>query len=398
MGAVILFDDRGGRLAPLTDLRATFELRTGAHTTAERLARVVGEPVAYAVPNELAALVDARSGVAVNELPAGDALLLVNGRWTAIHTDLPTQVNSAIVAADGSVAAALLDRDGARRFIESGCELPGGVAATANENIDLITRPWHVIEHARANIVGDLEACESDALDAGAPGIDIVGDRPVRVGHNVQIGPRVVFDTTGGAVVIDTGARIEPFAVIQGPCYVGPDSVVLRQANVRANTVIGPVCKIGGEVSGSIFQGQTNKTHYGFVGDSFVGEWVNLGAGTTTSNLKNTYGEVSMKLRCDEPAEPTGMPFLGAVVGDHVKTGIGARLCTGTCIHTGAMVALSAIAPQCVGRFAFCTDAGTGAYRMDKFVEVARRVMARRGQEVSEALAQRLAELAEAKA
>jgi bifunctional N-acetylglucosamine-1-phosphate-uridyltransferase/glucosamine-1-phosphate-acetyltransferase GlmU-like protein len=154
---------------------------------------------------------------------------------------------------------------------------------------------------------------------------------------------------------------------------------VLERATIRPNTVIGPYCKVAGEVSGVIFQGFSNKAHDGFLGDSWLGEWVNLGAGTTNSNLLNTYGEVIALGSPGGSYERTGEQFLGAIIGDHVKTAICTRIMTGAVIHTGAMLAQTAAVTGCVGPFAWCTDEGVKQYRPAKFIEVAKAAMARRG-------------------
>ncbi len=394
MPSLVVFDDAYDRLSPLTDLRASFELRTGAVTTLERIERSVGRPVsAVVVPRCLVELTRARLSAEVNKLPDDDAMLLVNGRWSVMHAAPPDRVNTAVLDAHGAVAAALLDLAKAAEFVAEPMRLPDGVDAVTDEQADLLRQPWHVIQHAKANLPGDIEAFEGKPLQADDPTVVIAGDHPVLVGQGAQIGPHVVFDTAGGAVAIDSGARIEPMTTLQGPCYIGPDSVVIRHGDIRANTVVGPVCKVGGEVSGTVIQGFSNKAHLGFVGDSYLGEWVNLGAGTTTSNLKNTYGEVAMQTDPAGDPEPTGMPFLGAILGDHVKTAIGTRLNTGACVHSGAMVAVSNFPPKCIGRFAFLTDAGEQKYDLGRFVEVADRMMHRRGQQVTEALRTRLAEL-----
>lgn len=394
MPSLVVFDDAYDRLSPLTDLRASFELRTGALTTLERIERDIGRPAeAVVVPRSLVELTRARLSVMVNKLPDDDTMLLVNGRWSVMHAAPPHEVNTAILDVNGSVAAALLDLGKAAEFVAEPMRLPDDVAAVTDEQVDMLRQPWHVIQHAKANLPGDIEAFESNPLDTTDPTVVVTGEHPVLVAQGAQVGPHVVFDTAGGPVAIDSGARIEPMTTLQGPCYIGPDSTVIRHGDIRANTIIGPVCKVGGEISGTVIQGFTNKAHLGFVGDSYLGEWINLGAGTTTSNLKNTYGEVSMQADPAGHPEPTGMPFLGAILGDHVKTAIGTRLNTGSCVHTGAMVAMSSFPPKCVDRFAFVTDAGEQKYELSRFVEVADRMMHRRGQTVSEALRTRLAEL-----
>ena len=345
------------------------------------------------VPDYLAELQRDRVDVPVNALPDDEAYLLVNGRWSHIHTAALQQINTALTDASGAVAMALLDRTRAEAFWSSGCVLPDGVAAETDATIDLITRPWQVIQQAHANLPGDIERIAAEPLSIDDPTVVITGGGAVYAEQGVKIGSHVVFETGGGAVLLAAGAKIESMTTLQGPCYVGPDSTVIRHGDIRANTVIGPVCKVGGEVSGTVVQGFSNKAHFGFVGDSYIGEWVNLGAGTTTSNLKNTYGDVSMAIDPGGEAEPTGMPFLGSVIGDHAKTAIGTRLTTGSCLRTGAMVAVSSFAPKFVARFAFLTDGQERRYELTKFVEVAERMMHRRGQTVSEALRSRLAEL-----
>ncbi len=162
---------------------------------------------------------------------------------------------------------------------------------------------------------------------------------------------------------------------------------------MKASTVVGPHCRIGGEIGGTIVQGHSNKSHDGHLGDSFVGEWVNIGAGSDNSNLLNTYGEVVARLEPDGGLLRTGRRFWGSVVGDHAKLAIGTRLMTGTTIGTGAMIAQSTPPPALVPRFAWATDAGTRTFRLDRFLETARAMMARRGQAPGPALVAALSEL-----
>jgi UDP-N-acetylglucosamine diphosphorylase / glucose-1-phosphate thymidylyltransferase / UDP-N-acetylgalactosamine diphosphorylase / glucosamine-1-phosphate N-acetyltransferase / galactosamine-1-phosphate N-acetyltransferase len=162
---------------------------------------------------------------------------------------------------------------------------------------------------------------------------------------------------------------------------------VLERSLVKSNTALGPWCKVAGEVGGTIFQGFANKAHDGHLGDSYIGEWVNLGAGTTNSNLLNTYGEVVAKQSPRGSNERTGETFLGCVLGDHVKTAICTRIMTGAIVHTGTMWAATAAISGCVPGFSWVTDSspppsGAGEqwkpFRFDKFMEVARAAMGRR--------------------
>ena len=169
-------------------------------------------------------------------------------------------------------------------------------------------------------------------------------------------------------------------------------------ALIKARTAIGPHCRVGGEVGGSILHGCSNKAHEGHLGDSLLGQWVNLGAGTTNSNLLNTYAEVLVRLTPDSRTARTGRIFMGSIIGDHVKTAIGTRIMTGTVLGTGCMVASSTPPAMSLPAFTWLTDSGAGGYRSDKFLDVARTVMARRGVELGPAEASELQRLCEAAA
>jgi UDP-N-acetylglucosamine diphosphorylase/glucosamine-1-phosphate N-acetyltransferase len=213
----------------------------------------------------------------------------------------------------------------------------------------------------------------------------ILGDHPVIVLDSI-VEPHVVFDTSAGPIFIDVGAHIHAFTRIAGPCYIGSKSTILG-GDVLACS-IGPVSKIRGEISACVVLGYTNKGHEGFVGSSYLGEWVNLGAGTTTSNLKNTYGPVA--LWTPTGVRPTGMQFLGTLFGDHVKTGIGSMLTTGTVLGAGANVFGTAMPPKAVAPFSWGDGEPYDLYKIDKFLESAEKVMGRRKVALTEKMKQQL--------
>jgi hypothetical protein len=157
---------------------------------------------------------------------------------------------------------------------------------------------------------------------------------------------------------------------------------VLDRTLVKGGTALGPWCKVAGEVGGTIFQGFANKAHDGHLGDSWIGAWANLGAGTVNSNLLNTYGEVMARAFGPDgkpgPTERTGEQFLGAVIGDHVKTAIATRMMTGCIVGTGTMWAAAQAVSGTVQAFSWVTDAGARVYAAEKFLEVARAAMGRR--------------------
>jgi UDP-N-acetylglucosamine diphosphorylase/glucosamine-1-phosphate N-acetyltransferase len=246
---------------------------------------------------------------------------------------------------------------------------------------------WDFARHLPAMLSADLAHLARGADDTAAPPAHatIIGDGPV-MARGATIEPHVVFDTSNGPVFVDAGAHIHAFTRITGPCYIGAEATILG-GDITACS-IGPVSKIRGEIASSVVLGYSNKGHEGFVGNSYLGQWVNLGAGTTTSNLKNTDGPVS--LWTPTGIRPTGMQFLGTLFGDHVKTGIGTMLTTGTVLGAGANVFGTAMPPKVVAPFSWGEGEPYDLYQPDKFLASAEKVMARRKVTLSERMKQQL--------
>lgn len=150
------------------------------------------------------------------------------------------------------------------------------------------------------------------------------------------LGPYVVTDTRAGPVVLDEYAQIGPYCYLRGPVYVGPHSRIIEHAAIKDGTFLGQTTKIGGEIEGSIVESYTNKQHHGFLGHSYLGSWINLGAGTCTSDLKNTYGQVNMEYSGQRIA--TGMQFIGCIMGDYAKTAINTSIFTGKTVGVCSML------------------------------------------------------------
>ncbi len=144
----------------------------------------------------------------------------------------------------------------------------------------------------------------------------------------------MILDATSGPIIIDNNAIIDNGSIIEGPSYIGRSSYISPNSIIRKNNIIGPMCKIGGEVSCCNILGYSNKAHDGFLGHSYVGEWVNIGAGTNNSNLKNNYGIVKIQFR--DNILNTGLQFLGSFIGDYTRISIGTNLNTGSYIGFGS--------------------------------------------------------------
>jgi UDP-N-acetylglucosamine diphosphorylase/glucosamine-1-phosphate N-acetyltransferase len=396
MTIAIVFDD-GESLGPLTDLRPSFAVRTGALATLERLALILkieakAELKGVWAPDGLAAISREQFGIPVNDPKSlgkdAKGALLVNGRCAAAAIGLGSLEDGAAIVSGDSVVAARLTIKDARAFLGS-ASLPKGVKRSEAKSAMLLEQPWDVIRFRDAAMEFDLEALATRKTQALPPGVVGIHEEQVHISPEALIYPGVVLDAEHGRIVIDDGATIRPGSVIVGPAYIGAGSTVIDRALIKGHTAIGPVCKVAGEVGGTILQGYANKAHDGHLGDSWVGEWANFGAGTTNSNLLNTYGEVIAQASNGDKRVRTGLKFLGCIVGDHVKFAILTRIMTGSVFGTGSMIA-KADAPTCVGRFEWITEERRQRYRWEKFVEVAEAAMARRKMKMSASYAKRL--------
>lgn len=384
---VVLFEGQFWKnLAPLALSRPVFLLATGCGTLLDKQVRhlkptrltfwVRPEMADYCRQRVIPTLnVPAQVNVPLDDEPA----LVINGR-TLHFSDYEVPGQPAICVEDGDLIRTA--------YVVSPGLGPDDAMTRSPAWLRLLDLPHQMPQSRLANHAWDLlnwneEAIVNDFVTmphaGGLPAgpYHVVEPENVLVGKNVSLAPGVVLDAGKGPVIVGDGVSIGANSVIQGPCYVGPNAVVAPLANIRPGTSIGPMCKVGGEISNSIFLARSNKSHYGFVGDSYVGEWVNFGAGSTTSNLKNTYDEVSLPLLGDET--PSGRRFLGSVIGDHSKLAINTRLMTGSYLGYSTMVAASRITPKYVPSYTFLTDRATEPYRIDKAVEVMKAVHARRG-------------------
>ncbi len=403
---LLIFDDARGSFGPLMDLRAVFEFRSGAVNSLQRIERTLRRPAAALhVKEAQVQAISHRRSLPINQPLAPGDWLLVNGRWLGLHQ--AGQVRSlppgrVLLQHDGQLVAAHLPFDKAQQVIDSGFQPPADVEAIRlpeppedpaasqgegrGEELVLIERPWHFLDQLEATLRSDLDAFD---LPRFAPPslsqIAITGGHPCKVAGDAKVMPMTVLNADKGPIIIDSGAQVNPFATITGPCYIGQRAVINAHGDIRANTVIGPACKVGGEVSFSILHGYTNKAHLGYLGHSLVGAWVNFGAGSTVSNLKNTYGDIRVQLEKNGQPQDTGRTFMGPIIGDYTLTAIGSRIMTGSCISTGTMLALSSFSPRFVRRFSFLTDDGDERYDIDKFIDMARRMTWRRGRAIRQA-------------
>lgn len=402
----IFFDDLRGDFGPMTDLRSASELRSGALTNRQRLAMQLnaGEQGLWSSP-ALIDLMSQETGLPVNRLPwtQGD-LLLVNGRLTLLPVEaltppsgVPSNEPFVLLQADGQLLAARVPVEMAKAYLKhfdaSVLEVP--VRRSLDRHL-LVSRPWHLLDQLEETMAWDIATLAAMIPGASVPAtVHVVGSSAVHVHPTAKVYPGTVFNTEKGPILIDQDAVVGALCAIEGPFYLGAHSQVMPQSLMRPMTCVGPHCKVAGEVAHGIFHGYSNKAHAGFFGHGLVGQWVNLGADTNISNLKNTYGPPRVRLRPDGPSQETGRLFMGPILGDFVRTAIGTRMPTGTCIGTGVMLAGGGFAPKCPHRLSFYTQERPEGepYDMEKFLKTVRAMMARRQQTLAPALESRLLSL-----
>jgi UDP-N-acetylglucosamine diphosphorylase/glucosamine-1-phosphate N-acetyltransferase len=393
-----LFEDHAcQQLLPLTWLRACFELRCGCDRLVDKVRTHLGNRVARVWVRDYVRAVVADRFECDPTDGSTDWCLLNARALVTDHIELP-RPGVAWLRNGELVAAGVYATDIGtltQEMFQSLERLSEWVShyriAELPESMSLINYPWDLI---LANDAELRRQCRSGGTCAGDvhAGAHLVVPGQIHIARGARVKPGVVLDAENGPIHIARDALLEPNAVLEGPCYVGPGSVVRPGASLRQGTSIGPVCKIGGELEGTVIHGYTNKQHDGFLGHSYVAEWVNLGADTVTSDLKNTYGTIRASL--NGVGVETGQHFLGSIIGDHSKTGIGTILSTGCVIGVAANVFSSHTIPKFVPSFAWLTDGGMSAYRVDKALQIARTVMGRRGIDLSDAEQQLLTRVA----
>lgn len=397
---IYLFEDTHvEHLYPLTLCRSPLQLLCGAQTILERIKRSVGRPIAGILARDgIAEVLKTRlPGEHINPpVSTREGVILINARALLFDTfDEPLPDSAGLSAAAIVWIHLSPERAGQLdwqhilepRTLEAVLPFMSRHAAKS----PLINRPWDLLEYQKNAFEKDFRLFGPAPMDTQCKplvkgSVWQVGEIDhIHIAADVKLHPGVVIDASAGPVIIEAGSEIRPHAVITGPCYIGPHCIVRDSADVRQLVSLGQHTRVGGEVIHSIFLGYGNKQHYGFVGQSIFGEWTNLGAGATTSNLKNTYGTVRMPLNGVE--EDSGRQFLGSVIADHAKIGIGTFLSTGSVIGFSSHVT-SPRPAKFIPSFAWVDGDGKGKIsriEFEKVVQIAKIMMNRRGMNFTQA-------------
>jgi len=385
MPQICIFEDQPENYYPIALTRPVYFLNSGSSNLLSRILQYFPKhQTVLHMRKKLVPIIKEQTCYKVNELEVNDTIF-VNGKvladksWAGLVLSHRTNF---IAVQDGRVVAAKLSA--------------AKVAQLKIKDVldfSVLKIPEIKLKTNVANYLWDLVISNGDLLKADFTGGRIRSDirqakvlnkQNLNIGENCKFGLGVVLDASKGPIIIGNEAEIMHNSVIIGPVYIGNKSIIKVGAKIYGNTSIGPACKIGGEVEGSIIQGYSNKQHEGFLGHAFLGEWVNLGAGTENSDLKNNYGNVEVYLDKKNKVE-TKQRFVGCFIGDHTKTGIKTMINTGSSFGPFCNIFGAGYQPKYLPEFSWQdNDLGkTIKYDQSKALATAEIVMSRRGVRLS---------------
>jgi UDP-N-acetylglucosamine diphosphorylase/glucosamine-1-phosphate N-acetyltransferase len=380
-----LYDDAiARRFEPLALTRPVCELRAGAELIRHRWEHFAGRSAGGIVAAEHLADFE-ELGVPAVITDTSPSRVLGAGSVVAssrciVALGAGTSREADVWMCEGRVAAVRLGRDTPIAELGGGEVKLDSLSAAGTRTAELsgkwVEHVWELVTGLADQLRADV-ACIGPALGCELPAGAVVlpGDGAIYVERGAMVEPMVCFDPSAGPILVRSGAKVRAFTRLVGPVAVAGGSSILGGRVDSCS--IGEASMVHGEISNTVVLGHSNKSHDGFVGHSYLGRWVNLGAGTITSNLKNTYGTV--QLWTPEGLRDTGEMKIGSFIGDHVKTGIGTRLTTGSVVGAGSNVYGGAMPPKYVPPFSWGEGDNLAMYRLDRFLENAARAMSRRG-------------------
>ena len=392
---ICVFEDgKFAQFDPLTSLRPMYTLRAGILPLFRRAERFFENPdIALVSREQVAALLAEQFKeypVNIIKREKGSDVLFLNGRVRDFG-DLPRLTKEARLSTvfkhDGETVAILFKRESMGTV--SALATPEiYVAAYQNEasefpdfntSATMYSHLWEIVTDIESEIAADFTYLKSTSSPGENTrvyqGAYLINKENIYLGNDVEVAPLSLIDASKGPVYIGANTRVESHAAIYGPCFIGANSVVL--AGKIAASSIGHTCRVGGEVEESVFHAYVNKYHAGFIGHSYVGPWVNFGAMTTNSDLKNNYS--SIRSSVNGQSIDTGSQKVGSFIGDHTKFGIGTLLNTG--INIGICCNIFGGGLTVDKEVAAFSWGNSGTYRkfaLDKALETARVVAERR--------------------
>ena len=398
MSSICIFEDENfSGLLPLVWFRPVFDLRCGMSTLYEKIKRYYPRTNIYLLCRDyLAALAKkTHPGTVVGKIGKESSVLFINGRLLCdkeTPRSIPLAGGDEIFEADGKIIAARLSK-GNLEMIANSISAPiteksfsavRSTARSSHASVKLIDQFFDIIANNREQLALDINFTTRGGITRGRvhSSIALYSRGGIFIDDGAEIEAFATLDARPGPIFISRGVKVLPYSRIEGPAFIGERSVISTGSNLRSGVSMGPDCRVGGEVEDTIFQARSNKSHDGFLGNSYIAEWVNLGAGTTNSNLKNNYGNVKVTYKTTET--DSGQIFLGCAVGDHTKCGIGTLINTGSIIGASSNIYGGGILPKFVPSFAWGQPGDLVKHDPEHAIKTAKAVMARRDVEMEE--------------
>lgn len=398
MSSICVFEDEGYKtLLPLTWFKPAFDLRCGMNTLFEKIKRYYPRTNIYIFCRDHlnSAAKKSHPGSLVGKIGKESSVMFINGRLLCdaeAAKKISISGGDEIFESNGAIVAARLSKGNLELVANSAFNTDAKkyfspvykTARVTQIQVKLINYFFDLIEHNKEEIRSDFSFAVKGGITRGRiHQMSAVYQRSgIFIDDGADIEAFSTLDARNGPIYVGKNVRIQPYSRLEGPCIIGENSVITAGANIRSGTSIGPGCKVGGEVEGSIFQGLSNKQHYGFLGHSFIGEWVNLGAGVTNSDLKNNYGNV--KIHYMNNGIDSGRMFIGCAVADHTKIGIGALIITGAVIGAASNIYGGGLTQKFIPSFSWGDARNLIRHDPEKAIKTAQAVMARRDVEMGE--------------
>jgi UDP-N-acetylglucosamine diphosphorylase/glucosamine-1-phosphate N-acetyltransferase len=391
---IIIFEDKTCQnFYPLNLLRGTFDIKCGVFSVKERLELFSGKKISLFTQREkIAYLKSIYPGNPVNKFKPADTLY-INSRvlLSKKQFDSITKIkgkNWILMQGDTLIAALILKENIRDKNPDDNFNFAGEFKNIEFESLKtgselmIMNYAWDVIKYFDYMLPEDLKLISDKKLSPKKKFRNLIKQSDIYIGKNVKVYPNSVIDATDGIVFIDKDVIIEPFTYIKGPAYIGKNCIIKAGAKLYGPNYIGSDSRVAGEISHSIFHAYVNKQHDGFIGHTYACEFVNFGADTVTSNLKNNYSKISVSF--EGKNLNTGMQFLGSLVGDHTKFGINTMMNTGSIIGIFANIAGSGFPPKSVKSFSWnIYGRDVSKYRIEEALQTAQIVMSRRGLKMS---------------
>ncbi|MEX0681671.1 MAG: putative sugar nucleotidyl transferase [Balneolales bacterium] len=376
---ICFFEDEGDRLfAPLTLTRPVDDLRVGIFTIREKWQRYLN--ISHFTRVQRVPLIRMFPA----DLPGDNRdLLWINARWLP-DSEAAGKVKKLnegqTLRKDGRTVAARLSAAESRKQFENGPVNFDPYFANETESGSLVNFLWDLFLYNETEIRKDIALLKSakTSTSSAFPQAILVKPENIYAEPGVRVDPGAIIDASAGPVYLGRDSHIMSGAILQGPGAVCHQSVLKIGAKIYPGTTIGPVCKAGGEIHNVIMHSHSNKAHDGYLGNSLIGEWCNLGANTSTSNLKNNYKPVKIPDWATGNVNPSSVRFFGTVMGDHVKTAINTALSAGTLLGVCCNIFTYRFPPNHVPSFSWVSPDGIVPYQFDKAMETAEIMMTRR--------------------